>query len=113
MSLERTCPTARIARTYCEMRKTMAHLVAERSSIKLVELRNNLGDKVNEVSYTNHRLTITRNGKPVAALISVDDLALLEELELKQDAEDMARAIAEDDGYRVSLEDFEAKHGLA
>lgn len=91
----------------------MPHLLAEPSNIKLVDLRNNLGEKVNEVSYTNNRLTITRNGKPVAALISAEDLELLEELELKQDAEDMARAIAEDDGYRITLEEFEAKHGLA
>lgn len=91
----------------------MSQLVAEPATVQLVELRNALGEKINEVNYTKSRLTITRNGKPVAALISAEDLELLEELELLQDSEEFDRAVAEDDGYRISLEDFKAKHGLA
>lgn len=85
----------------------------ESTSIKLVDLRKSLGDKVNSVNFTNNRYTITRNGKAVAALISADDLALLEELELIRDTFDFEQAIKEDDGYRITLADLKAKYGLA
>lgn len=91
----------------------MTQLAADSTIVQLVELRNNLGEKINEVTYTNNRLTITRNGKPVAALISAEDLELLEELELIRDSQDFDKAVAEDTGYRISLEDFKAKNGLA
>ena len=85
---------------------------AQNPTIQLVELRNRLGDTINEVSYAGKRLTITRNGKPAAALICIEDLELLEALELKRDSEDFERALAEDDGYRITLEEFQTKHGL-
>lgn len=91
----------------------MTQLAADSTIVQLVELRNNLGEKINEVTYTNNRLTITRNGKPVAALISAEDLELLEELELIRDSQDFDKAVTEDTGYRISLEDFKAKNGLA
>lgn len=85
---------------------------AQSPTIQLVELRNRLGDTINEITYTGKRLTITRNGKPAAALICIEDLELLEALELKRDSEDFEQALAEDDGYRIGLEDFQTKHGL-
>lgn len=47
----------------------------------LLKLRRNLGQEVDRVRYGGARITITRHGKPTAALISIRDLELLTELE--------------------------------
>lgn len=38
--------------------------------IGIEQARKNLGDLVNEVRYTNTFITLTRNGKPVARIVS-------------------------------------------
>lgn len=45
----------------------------------LAETRARLSALVDEVERTDERVTITRNGVPVAVVMSVDDLAALEE----------------------------------
>ncbi len=67
----------------------------------LKELRDNLGTKVNEAVFSGERPLISRNGKTVAALISYEDLKLLEEYEELLDIEALRKARAEDDGYRI------------
>ncbi len=47
------------------------------------EARASFNDLVNRVSYGGERVTITRQGKPAAVLVSVEDAALLERLEDK------------------------------
>lgn len=49
------------------------------------EARKEFADNINRVAYGHERLTITRHGKPVAAIISVEDLEFLEELEHQLD----------------------------
>ena len=78
----------------------------EPDAVSLVALRNSLGDIVNEVTYGNHSRIISKNGKPVAAIISIDELELLEKLEEKADLAALEEARAEDDGERISLDDF-------
>lgn len=56
------------------------------------EARSDLTDIVNHVAFGHERYILTRNGKDVAAIISVDDLNLLEELEDKLDLEAARRA---------------------
>ena len=58
-------------------------------------LRKNLSDSLNRVAYRRERIILQRRGKNVAALVPVDDLKLLEELEDKRDAEDARKALAE------------------
>jgi prevent-host-death family protein len=43
--------------------------------------RKDFADNINRVAYGHERLTVTRHGKPVAAIISVEDLEFLEKLE--------------------------------
>lgn len=45
----------------------------------LAEVRTQLSKFVDEVVKTHERITITRNGKPAAVLISAEDLEALEE----------------------------------
>jgi len=48
-------------------------------------VRDSLGDTLNRVAYGRERILLERHGKAVAALISIDDLALLEALEDQAD----------------------------
>ena len=75
----------------------------------LKELRNSLGTKINEAAFGGERPIIS-NGKTVAAIVSYDDLKLLEEYEELLDIEALRKARAEDDGYRISLEDYLEKN---
>lgn len=43
--------------------------------------RKDFADNINRVAYGHERLTVTRHGKPVAAIVSVEDLEFLERLE--------------------------------
>lgn len=48
-------------------------------TLPLAQVRARLSELVDTVDRTAERLTITRNGVPVAVVVSVDDLAALEE----------------------------------
>ena len=64
------------------------------NQISLLELGNSLADTVTRVSHTHERVVITKNGKPVGALISIDDLSLLERLEDQCDAHEAVELLA-------------------
>jgi len=57
----------------------------------LSQAREELAELVNLVHYRNERVILLRHGRPVAALVSAEDLELLERLE---DAADL-RAVEE------------------
>ncbi|HRP07793.1 MAG TPA: type II toxin-antitoxin system Phd/YefM family antitoxin [Gemmatimonadales bacterium] len=48
------------------------------STISISRAREFLADLVVEVAYRGERVVLTRHGKPVAALVSVEDLEELE-----------------------------------
>jgi prevent-host-death family protein len=60
-------------------------------AIPLSKARAELGDVVNRVSHGGERVLINRNGKTVAAVVSVEDLVLIRRLE---DAADLKAALA-------------------
>ena len=57
--------------------------------------RKNLAEALNRVAFGGERIVLHRRGKAVAALIPVDDLALLEEIEDRMDVAAARKAIAE------------------
>ncbi|MCA1808769.1 MAG: type II toxin-antitoxin system Phd/YefM family antitoxin [Lentisphaerae bacterium] len=59
------------------------------TTISIAQARNNLAETINRVSYGGERIVFARRGKPVAALVSAADLALLQRME---DAEDVRAA---------------------
>lgn len=81
---------------------------ASPNAVPLVTLRNSLGEVINRVTYTHERATISKNGKTVAAIVPIEDLELLEQLELQADSAALEEARAEDTGERISLESFRA-----
>ena len=58
------------------------------------EARDGLADALNRVAYGRDRVIVERRGKPVAAIVSLYDLKYLEELDAREDAEDIADHIA-------------------
>lgn len=69
------------------------------STTSLADAKNRLSQLVAEIERTHERTIITKNGRPVAALVAVEDLEGLEEtLEILSHPEDAAalrQAIAE------------------
>jgi prevent-host-death family protein len=51
------------------------------SSISTSKAREFLADIVTEVAYRGERVILTRHGKPVAAIVSAEDLERLEAME--------------------------------
>jgi prevent-host-death family protein len=73
-------------------------------------VRDNLGDTLNRVAYRGERIVLERHGKAVAALVSVEDLSLLELLENRADIQAVRRARRE--RGTVPYEEVRRKAGL-
>ena len=67
------------------------------TTLSIVEARNGLAEAINRVSYGGERVVFARRGKPVAALVSPEDLALLQKIEDAEDVRAAARALKEYD----------------
>ncbi len=63
--------------------------------VKASELREQLGEVLNRVSYGKERVVIEKHGRPAAALVPVEDLELLRALEDRLDLEAARAALAE------------------
>ncbi|HMD85022.1 MAG TPA: type II toxin-antitoxin system prevent-host-death family antitoxin [Terriglobia bacterium] len=59
------------------------------------KVRQDFAETVNRVAYGGERIVLHRRGRNLAALIPLEDLALLEELEDRQDAEEARKTLAE------------------
>lgn len=75
------------------------------------EARSELTEIVNHVAFGNDRYILTRNGKDVAAIISIEDLMMLEALEDKLDVE-TARQIDKDVQKTGTIKWADAKREL-
>jgi antitoxin Phd len=73
--------------------------------------RTQLPEAINQVAYGGERVTIHRRGKEVAALVSIEDLALLQKMEDKLDAEAAIKA-KKSKGASIPLHEVLAKAGL-
>jgi prevent-host-death family protein len=69
------------------------------TTIAVKEARENFGELINKTAYGKERFIITRNKKPSAALISIEDLKILEiaieALEYQHDLSEARKAIKE------------------
>jgi prevent-host-death family protein len=65
------------------------------SRVATSQLRDDLADTLNRVAYGRERIVLERYGKDLVALISLDDLRLLEELEDQRDIQEARLALAE------------------
>lgn len=85
------------------------------ATMTVVQARSNFGDLLSRAAYSNERTLITRNGKPLAAIVSARDLKVL--LQALEDAEDIrdakaARKEVAETGVTYSLEEIAREFGL-
>ncbi|MBI3749242.1 MAG: type II toxin-antitoxin system Phd/YefM family antitoxin [Chloroflexi bacterium] len=67
----------------------------EGGHISVSEARETFADVVNRVAYRNERVLVTRRGKPVAAIIPVEQVEFLERAEDEFDIRMANEALAE------------------
>ena len=79
-------------------------------NISFVEARASLSEVVNRAAYGGERIVLERHGKPAAAIVSMDDLKLLEELENRSDLK-AARKARKEKGA-VPLAKVKARLGM-
>ncbi|MBU6430479.1 MAG: type II toxin-antitoxin system prevent-host-death family antitoxin [Cyanobacteria bacterium REEB65] len=48
------------------------------SAMSVAEVRRNIGDVLDRAEFQKNRLIVTKNGKPVAAIVPIEDLEKLE-----------------------------------
>jgi prevent-host-death family protein len=79
------------------------------------EARDSFSDAISRVAFGKARIVLTRRGKPLAALVPIEDIEALEALEDARDAALIRDRLAE---WReagkpgASLEDYINKHGI-
>jgi prevent-host-death family protein len=67
------------------------------------EARKNLADVLNRVAYTRERVVVTRHGREIAAIVSMEDLTLIERLKGLLDQKEVSDALDElESGASVS-----------
>lgn len=79
-------------------------------SMSVSQLRLNISDFIGRVMYSGERVSIEKNGKPACALVSIEDLELLERLENTIDITAARDAIKRNDS--VSWEKAKKELGL-
>jgi len=81
------------------------------TTISTVDARKNFADIVNKVAYGNEPIVLTRRGQKIAALVSMDELELLQKIEDHIDIEDAKKALAES-GENISAKEVWSQLGL-
>ena len=65
------------------------------TTISTADARKHFADIVNKVAYGKEPIVLTRRGQKVAALVSIDEFELLQQIEDYIDIEDAKKALAE------------------
>ena len=80
--------------------------------IGVSDARDHLSEVVDRARYTHERVVLTKRGKEVGAIVSIEDLKLLEMLEDQIDIDMARKALAEAGEERVSYKSLREKLGL-
>ena len=81
------------------------------SRLTASQVRDRFADTLNRVVYRGERIVLRRRGKDLVAVVPMEDLALLEELEDKLDIEAAKKALAEP-GKPIPYEKIRRELGL-
>lgn len=65
------------------------------SKVTTAQAREQLADIINRSAYGKERIVLTRRGKPLAAIVPIEDVRLLERLEDQTDLREAQKALAE------------------
>jgi prevent-host-death family protein len=80
--------------------------------ISISDIRDQLADAINRVAYGDERIILTRRGKGVVALVSMEELRFLERCEDQYDVTEARKALAEG-GKPIPLEEVKKRLGLS
>ncbi len=81
------------------------------TTISTAEARKNFADIVNGVAYGKEPVILTRRGRKIAALISIEELELLQTIEDLVDIENARKALAES-GENIPAQEIWKELGL-
>ena len=82
-----------------------------RTRIAATAARSQFAEILNEVAYKGERVELERHGKSIAAVVPIEDLQLLEQLEDKMDLDAARKALAEK-GERISWKELKQELGI-
>ena len=83
------------------------------STVTTVKARESFSEVINRSAYGKERIVLTRRGKKVAAVVPVEDLNLLEELETRFDLEAIEQALADPENKkRIPWDQVKKELGL-
>ena len=80
------------------------------TTISMSEIRLKLSDLANRVIYGGERVVVEKNHKPAFAIVSMEDMELLERLEDEADIKAAEEALKE--GKFIPLDDLEKELGI-
>ena len=83
------------------------------SKVAVIDARKDLADILNRAAYGKERVVLTRRGKDVAAIVPMDDLAILEALEDHMDvteSEKILERVRRGSEETLSLKEVKAKY---
>lgn len=63
--------------------------------LSMAEFRNDMATPINKVVYGGERLILTRKGKGTVAMVSLEDLDLIEKIEDEIDAREAKKILAD------------------
>ena len=81
------------------------------TTVTTAEARRKFAEIVNKVKYGKEAVVLTRRGKEIAALVSMEELELLQLIEDRIDIEDARKAL-EEPGENIPAEKFWEELGL-
>ncbi len=81
------------------------------NTVSTAEARRRLAEIVNKVAYGKEQVVLTRRGEEIAALISIEELELLQLIEDYIDIEDAKKALQES-GKNIPAEKLWKELGL-
>jgi len=81
------------------------------TKISTADARKNFADIVNKVAYGKESIVLTRRGQEIAALVSIDELELLQQIEDYIDIEDAKKAL-QDPGENIPADEVWKQLGL-
>lgn len=65
----------------------------DKGAVTAANARDNLSELINRAAYGKERVVLTRRGKALVALVPVEDMKRLEEMEDRQDAAEASRRL--------------------
>lgn len=81
------------------------------TKISTADARKHFADIVNKVAYGKEPVVLTRRGQEIAALVSMDELELLQQIEDYVDIEDAKKAL-DDPNENISAKEVWRQLGL-